>query len=222
MIINMTIPQSKNFNDTVDQSFDDIIGVGPHPLPRPTDKKYDPELLQNGDHRNVTDKYRYWTVSAIKDDLKQQSFPIHVAVENFQYDFNIGTIIRNANAFNVEAVHIIGKKHWNRRGAMVTDRYLEIYHHQTVADFAKAVNDRQIIAVDNTKSATKLDQFIFPENPVLVFGAEGPGLSNEMIIASQYQLAIEQFGSTRSFNVGVASGIVLYQAVQAILRHNKD
>lgn len=191
-------------------------GVGPHPKPWPSDPKYDSHLLAKGDTRNVTDKYRYWRVEAIKSDLGQKSFPLQIAVENFQYDFNIGTIIRNANAFNVEAVHIIGKKHWNRRGAMVTDRYLEIHHHKTVDEFTKAIAGWKIIAVDNAPKATKLQDFIFPKKPVLVFGAEGPGLSKEMIKASQYQLAIEQYGSTRSFNVGVASGIILYQAVQSL------
>lgn len=189
-------------------------GVGPHKKPWPVDEKYDQSLLETGDYRNVVDKYRYWTVSAIKKDLDQTAFPIHVAVENFQYDFNIGTIVRNANAFNVEAVHIIGKKHWNRRGAMVTDRYLEIYHYRTVAEFAQAVRGRPIVAVDNVKSAEKLHDFVFPKNPVLVFGAEGPGLSPEMLSIASHIVAIEQYGSTRSFNVGVASGIVLYQAVQ--------
>ena len=189
-------------------------GTGPYPQPWPTDPKYDPLLLENGDSRNVVDKYRYWTIEAIKKDLNQTAFPIQVAVENFQYDFNIGTIIRNANAFNVEAVHIIGKKHWNRRGAMVTDRYLEIYHHKTVDDFIVATTGWNIIAVDNTPKAAKLHNFTFPAKPILVFGGEGPGLSEEMIQASDHQLAIEQYGSTRSFNVGVASGIVLYSAVQ--------
>ncbi len=187
----------------------------PHPKPWPTDPKYDPDLLENGDTRNVIDKYRYWKLDAIKKDLQAMSFPIQIAIENFQYDFNIGTIVRNANAFNVRAVHIIGKKQWNKRGAMVTDRYMTVHYHKTVEDFVKSVTGWNIIAVDNIPQATTLEKFKFPDKPVLVFGGEGPGLSEELINASHFQLAIEQYGSTRSLNVGVASGIVLYEAVQS-------
>jgi tRNA G18 (ribose-2'-O)-methylase SpoU len=190
------------------------IGVGPHPEPWPGDPKYDAELLENGDRRNVEDKYRYWTVEAIKADLNERRNDVHVAIENWQHDLNIGTIVRNANAFNVAAVHIIGKRHWNRRGAMVTDRYLEIYHHQTVADFKKAVKGKAVIAVDNLPGAKPLSQVRLPKDAVLVFGGEGPGLSEEMRSAAETMVMIEQFGSTRSVNVGVASGIALYAWMQ--------
>lgn len=188
----------------------DIIGVGPHSKPWPTHEKYDLELLENGDRRNVEDRYRYWTVAAIKADLDTSRIDLHVAIENWQHDINIGTIVRNANAFNVSAVHIIGKRHWNRRGAMVTDRYLDIFHHKTVAEFVEAVGDRHIIAVDNVEGAEPLGQTTLPGHAVLVFGGEGPGLSAEMITASEKVVMIEQFGSTRSVNVGVAAGIVMY------------
>lgn len=188
----------------------EVIGVGPHSLPWPTDKRYDPELLANGDRRNVEDKYRYWTVEAIKADLDISRVNLHIAIENWQHDMNIGTIVRNANAFNVAAVHIIGKRHWNRRGAMVTDRYLHIEQHQTVADFVATMGDRHIIAVDNLEGAVPLSKATLPEKAVLVFGGEGPGLSVEMRAAAEQMVMIEQFGSTRSVNVGVAAGIVMY------------
>jgi tRNA G18 (ribose-2'-O)-methylase SpoU len=124
------------------------IGVGPHPKPWPTDEQYDPELLANGDQRNVEDKYRYWKVDAIKGDLAKHATGLHVAIENWQHDLNIGTIVRNANAFGAAAVHIIGKRQWNRRGAMVTDRYLEILHHSTVEDFVRSVEGGEIIGID--------------------------------------------------------------------------
>lgn len=190
------------------------IGVGPHSQPFPDGPQYDLDLLTNGDRRNVEDKYRYWTVEAIKADLDTTRVDLHVAIENWQHDMNIGTIVRNANAFNVAAVHIIGKRHWNKRGAMVTDRYLNIYQHQTVDDFVKAVGDRHIIAVDNLNGATPLSSATLPRKAVLVFGGEGPGLSAEMIAASEQMVMIEQFGSTRSVNVGVAAGIVMYAWMQ--------
>lgn len=186
------------------------VGVGAHPKPWPTGPQYDPILLAEGDRRNVEDKYRYWSVEAIKADLDRSRVDLHVAIENWQHDLNIGTIVRTANAFNVAAVHIIGKRHWNRRGAMVTDRYLNIYQHATVADFVAAVGERHIIAIDNQPGAVPLAKAGLPECAVLVFGGEGPGLSAEMIAASEQMVMIEQLGSTRSVNVGVAAGIIMY------------
>lgn len=193
-----------------------VVGVGPHPHPHPTDPRFDPELLTYGDRRNVEDKYRYWTVEAIKADLDRSRVDLHVAIENWQHDMNIGTIVRNANAFNVAAVHIIGRRHWNRRGAMVTDRYLTIVHHPTVEDFVTAMrqDNRRIIAVDNLKGATTVTATPLPPHAVLVFGGEGPGLSEEMVAHSEQLVMIEQFGSTRSINVGVAAGIVMYAWMQ--------
>lgn len=192
------------------------IGVGPHPQPWPTNQICDKELLQNGDRRNVLDKYRYWTVGAIKADLDKKRTSLHVAIENWQHDLNIGTIVRAANAFNVEAVHIIGKHHWNRRGAMVTDRYMTIIQHQTVKGFADCmkVENRQIIAIDIVPGATALSETHLPARSVLVFGSEGPGLSEQMQQVAEKTVMIEQFGSTRSVNVGVAAGIAMYVWMQ--------
>ena len=192
------------------------IGVGPHLKPWPIDSKYDLELLEKGDRRNVLDKYRYWTVEAIKSDLDKTRVSLHVAIENWQHDLNIGMIVRTANAFNVEAVHIIGKRHWNRRGAMVTDRYLNIVHHETVAGFTEymKVDERRIIAVDIVTGAVELSKTKLPARSVLVFGGEGPGLSSDMQLVAEKTVMIEQFGSTRSVNVGVAAGIAMYVWMQ--------
>jgi len=192
------------------------VGVGPHPKPYPVGLEYDLDLLENGDKRNVLDKYRYWTVDAIKADLDKTRVSLHIAIENWQHDLNIGTIVRAANAYNVETVHIIGKRHWNRRGAMVTDRYMNIIHHKTVDKFADYIKSdkRQIIAIDIIPSAIPLSKTILPERAVLVFGSEGPGLSTEMQSIAEKTVKIEQFGSTRSVNVGVAAGIAMYVWVQ--------
>lgn len=190
------------------------IGVGPHPQPFPSDSRYDPELLAHGDRRNVEDKYRYWTVEAIKADVARQTTGLHIAIENWQHDLNIGTIVRSANAFGAAAVHIIGKRQWNRRGAMVTDRYLEILHHATVEDFVQSVSDRTIIGIDKLPGALPLSYTPLPQSAVLVFGGEGPGLSADMQAACQHIVMIEQFGSTRSVNVGVAAGIAMYAWLQ--------
>lgn len=186
-------------------------GVGPHALPWPTGEQYDAELLQGGDDRNVTDAYRYWNIQAIKADLAKRHHSLEVAIENWQYDRNIGTIVRTANAFNAAAVHVIGKRHWNRRGAMVTDRYMTIHHHKTVQEFTSAVNGKSIVIVDNVPAAVRLHDMRLAPNCVLVFGGEGPGVSAEMQAVASGAVMIEQFGSTRSMNVGVAAGIVMYE-----------
>jgi tRNA G18 (ribose-2'-O)-methylase SpoU len=176
----------------------------------------DPELVTNGDTRNVLDTYKTWTVDAIKADLEAKASPIHIAIENYQHDYNIGTIVRNANAFNVAGVHIIGKRHWNKRGAMSTEKYLQLYHHPDIADFMLWVNKQSIavIGIDNIATSVPLHSTKLPEQCVLVFGQEGPGLSEEMQLHCKEIIAIEQFGSTRSINVGVASGIIMYEWVR--------
>ncbi|HRN97307.1 MAG TPA: TrmH family RNA methyltransferase [Candidatus Saccharibacteria bacterium] len=199
------------------------VGVGPHPKPWPDDERLDPELLENGDRRNVIDKYRYWSNEAIKSDLNNSRVSLHVAIENWQHDFNIGTIVRAANAFNVENVHIIGKRHWNKRGAMVTDRYLNIKHHNSVQKFVDEMrlDSRTITAVDILPGAKPISECKLAEKTVLVFGGEGPGLSKEMQQSASQIVMIEQFGSTRSVNVGVAAGIAMYIWVQQnVLTHH--
>ncbi len=171
--------------------------------------------IQN-DTRNVVDKYRGLTVSEIKSDLNKSRHSFHIAVENFQHDFNIGTIARNANAFNAAGIHIIGKKHWNRRGAMKTEAYMNVFHHKTVADFISWAKENGLIliAIDNQKGSKNLQDSELPKKSVLIFGNESDGLSKEMIEACKQMIAIEQFGSTRSVNVGVASGILMYEFVR--------
>lgn len=168
------------------------------------------------DPRNLVDKYKGESVPDIKADMAKQAFKLHIAIENYQHDYNIGTIVRSANAFNVAGVHIIGKRHWNRRGAMATEKYLQLYEHPTVDDFVAwaKTNDQTIIGIDNIAGSAPLAKSSFPINTVLVFGQEGPGLSGEMQTHCTQIIAIEQFGSTRSVNVGVAAGIILYEWVR--------
>lgn len=189
------------------------IGVGPHPHPWPEDPRLDLELLADGDTRNVTDEYRYWTRDAIVADLDTKRHTFHVAIENWQHDFNIGTVVRNANAFLAHTVHIIGKKRWNRRGAMVTDRYQHIENHASVEAFTRwaAESGLPLIGIDIIERSTPIESSRLPKRCVLVFGQEGPGLSDAMIEACDRVHAITQYGSTRSINVGVASGIAMYE-----------
>lgn len=189
-----------------------VVGVGPHPEPWPTGEQYDHELLANGDRRNVLDHYRYWSVPAIVADLNTKRHKLQIAIENWQHDLNIGSVVRTANAFNVSAVHIIGKRDWNKRGAMVTDRYLTVIHHPTVADFANwcAENSLPIIGIDNVPTSRNLEGSDVPESCVLLFGQEGAGMSEEAIEICSVLYAIEQYGSTRSMNASAAAAIAMY------------
>ena len=191
---------------------DQEVGAGPHPLPWPEGDQYDPELLRDGDRRNVLDRYRYWRREAIVAELDSRRHPFHVAIENWKHDLNIGTVVRNANAFLASAVHIVGQRKWNRRGAMVTDRYQHLEHHQTVGDFVASMRDRDIavVGVDNLPGAQPIETTALPRKCVLVFGQEGPGLSVEVRETAELVLSITQFGSTRSINAGVASGIAMH------------
>jgi len=187
-------------------------GVGPWVGPLPMDPRFDPELLATGDSRNVVDKYRYWTMEAIVADLDTKRHSFHVAIENWQHDLNIGSIVRTANAFNVSAVHIVGKRDWNKRGAMVTDRYLTVMHHPTIEDFAKYCNEQKlpIIGIDNVPGSKQLESADLPESCVLLFGQEGAGMSDEGIEVCEVLYEINQYGSTRSMNASAAGAIAMY------------
>lgn len=188
------------------------VGVGPHPTPWPSGSHLDPELLLSGDRRNVLDQYRYWKHEAIVAELDKRRHGFHVAIENWQHDFNIGTMVRNANAFLAAEVHIVGKKKWNRRGAMVTDKYQHVRHHHDFPGFiAWAVEEGlPIIGIDILPQSTPIENADLPERCVLLFGQEGPGLTEAAQAACEKVLSIAQFGSTRSVNAGVASGIAMH------------
>jgi tRNA G18 (ribose-2'-O)-methylase SpoU len=200
------------------------VGVGPLAKPWPDDPRLDPALLAHGDRRNVVDRYRYWRVEAIVADLDGRRHPFHVAVENWRHDLNIGTVVRNANAFAAAAVHIVGRRRWNRRGAMVTERYLHVTHHASIDDLvAWAAGDRlPLVGIDNLPGATPLESTPLPRACVLVFGQEGPGLSAAARDACSVMCSIAMFGSTRSINAGVASGIAMHAWIrQHALGHDK-
>ena len=171
------------------------------------------ERVVQNDTRNLTDEFKGLSVAEVKGQLDRRRLNFHVAIENFAHDFNIGTIARNANAFNAAGIHIIGRRHWNRRGAMKTETYMHVFHHQKVADFVDwaRANDLHLIAIDNQTGAENLSETDLLQNSVLIFGNESDGLSAEMLAECEKMVAIEQFGSTRSVNVGVASGILMYE-----------
>ncbi len=190
------------------------VGVGPWQGDPPTDPRLDPELLAQGDRRNVVDKYRYWRLEAIVEDLDAQRHPFHVAIENWQHDLNIGSVVRTANAFLAREVHIVGNRKWNRRGAMVTDRYQHLRHHETAAELAAYLHTQTprvtLLGIDNLPGSAHLETTTLPRQVCLLFGQEGPGLSEHAREACDGTFAIAQFGSTRSINASAAAAIAMH------------
>ena len=188
------------------------VGVGPHPEPWPDDPRLDPALLAEGDRRNVVDRYRYWRREAIVADLDRHRHGFHVAIENWQHDFNIGTIVRTANAFLAAEVHIVGRKRWNRRGAMVTDRYQHVRHHESAADLAVYLHEREVrlLGIDNLPGSAHLETMEMPRRVCFLFGQEGPGLSEDARAVCDGTFSIAQFGSTRSINASAAAAIAMH------------
>ncbi|HEX7428886.1 MAG TPA: RNA methyltransferase [Mycobacterium sp.] len=187
-------------------------GVGPWQGPVPDDSRYDAALLRDGDARNVVDAYRYWTREAIVADIDKRRHPLHIAIENFGNDANIGAVVRTANAFAVDTVHIVGRRRWNRRGAMVTDRYQRLRHHDTTADLLAFAADAglTVVAVDNVPGAQRVEETTLPRACLLIFGQEGPGITDETRAGAALTVSIAQFGSTRSINAAVAAGIAMH------------
>ncbi|MBA2739876.1 MAG: rRNA methyltransferase [Nocardioidaceae bacterium] len=194
----------------------DAVGVGPWAGSPPDDPRLDPQLLAHGDSRNVVDRFRYWREEAIREELRRTRCTLEVAIENWRHDLNIGSIVRTANAMNVECVHIVGARRWNRRGAMVTDRYIQIRHQPTVVDLVEWATSRSrtIIGIDTVPAAVPLETYDFPELSLLLFGSEGSGLSREAADACEAVLAIGQFGSTRSMNAGAAAAVAIHSWVR--------
>ena len=190
----------------------DATGVGAWRGPLPSDPRYDAELLRDGDTRNVVDAYRYWTREAIIADIDTRRHELHIAIENFNNDANIGAAVRTANAFAVDTVHIVGRRRWNRRGAMVTDRYQRLAHHKTTEDLLTFARHEglTVVAVDNVPGAVRIEQAQLPRRCLLVFGQEGPGISSAAGAGASLTVSIAQFGSTRSINVAVAAGIAMH------------
>ncbi|WP_182527227.1 TrmH family RNA methyltransferase [Nocardioides dongkuii] len=199
------------------------VGVGPWAGEWPSgpgSERYDAALLAAGDRRNVVDRYRYWSLEAIVADLDTRRHGFHVAIENWQHDFNIGTIVRSANAFLAAEVHIVGNRRWNRRGAMVTDRYQHVRHHPDVAALAaylRGLPDGPVplLGIDNLPGSQHLETMAVPERVCFLFGQEGPGLSEPARAACDGTFSIAQFGSTRSINASAAAAIAMHAWVRA-------
>lgn len=164
------------------------------------------------DTRNLIDAYKDLPNEQVFAELEKTRTPLEIAIENVEHDFNIGSIVRTANSFNVSKVHIVGKKKYNRRGAMCTDKYLKIIHHPTIEDFLKTQAGRELVAIENnTDRAQPLHSKNFTRATTLIVGSENNGITPELLAAAHDVRFIESFGSTRSVNVGAAAAIAMYE-----------
>ena len=248
------------------------VGVGPWAEmhlqePRPDDPRFDAALLDEGDRRNVLDRYRYWTVAAIKADLDSRGrHDFEVAVENWTHDFNIGSMVRTANAFQARRVHIVGPHKWNRKGALMTELYQHVENHPSITELVECWKLRiageiaaaqsqaaaiafhmrgsaaatdgtsgtapntgetmaqlealdakiaelqaaRVIALDIIPGAVPMETYHFPEHCLMLFGAEGPGLSEKALELADDVVYISQFGSVRSINAGAAAAVSMH------------
>jgi tRNA G18 (ribose-2'-O)-methylase SpoU len=219
------VPRADEFTDPdAPVPGEPAVGVGPHPQPWPDDPRLDPHLLEHGDRRNVVDSYRYWSVDAIVADLDARRHEFAVAIENWKHDLNIGTVVRTANAFLAREIVIVGRRRWNRRGAMVTDRYQHVHHVPDATALARFAAERGyiVIGIDNLPGAVPLEATELPRQALLLFGQEGSGLTDEARAACATVCSIAQFGSTRSINAGVAAGIAMHAWIRRHVMHMQD
>ena len=186
------------------------------------------------DTRNLIDEYKGLPNEEVFARLSKKRSNLEVAIFNVSHDFNAGTIVRNANNFNVSKVHIVGRKKYNRRGAMCTDKYLEICYWSSVQEFIDDQHDRgrELVAIENNIPSEVLEKVYkddtsvvksifdknFAQNTTLLFGSESDGISDELLKECDDIREIDDFGSTRSVNVGVASGIAMYEWARQWLR----
>ena len=168
--------------------------------------------MSEQDNRNVIDEFKGRSEADIIQILDDRSHQLVIALENTEREFSMGTIVRSANAFGVRDVYVIGRKQWNKRGAMVTDKYLRVHYLPSVGEFVNEMRrqKRIIIVIDNIEGSLPASQVELPELAVLVFGQEGPGISPEMAAVADTVVKIEQFGSTRSLNVATAATVAMY------------
>ena len=164
------------------------------------------------DTRNVIDKFKGRSETEIVKELDAADHGLVIALENTERDFNMGTIVRSANAFGVRQIYVIGRRQWNKRGAMVTNRYLDVRHHPEpgeLLDWA-AADGYEVIGIDNGPGAQPLEGAALPERCLMVFGSEGEGISAELSAGCSRLLRIGQYGSTRSINVAAAAAVAMH------------
>lgn len=178
------------------------------------------DLNRWSDRRNLVDEFKGLANEVVREKLEERRNDLEVAIWNVSHDFNAGSIVRTANNFNVAKVHIVGRKKYNRRGAMCTDKYLEIMHWESVAEWLADQRERRrrVVAIENNVAGARgLGEGGLAVGMTMVFGGESDGLCEEILREADEVRCVESFGSTRSVNVGVAAGIAMYEWVREVV-----
>lgn len=162
------------------------------------------------DKRNVLDKFKGWTEDLIRDEISKEVFPYAVLMENLIGDFNIGTVIRSANALGASKVYYTGNRKWDRRGAVGAHNYTMVEY---VEDISVLRNDYSLIGLENCEGSNDMRKFKWPKKSLMIVGEEGRGLSDGILELCDHVVSIPQFGSVRSFNAATASSIAMYDYV---------
>lgn len=165
--------------------------------------------------RNVKDEFKSMQTPDIARFLKLTSFPYAVCFEHWMGDFNVGTGIRNANAFNANKIYYIGKKRIDRRGAVGTYLYMDIEYLGSAEDLKALKEKYKLIGIDNIPGSVSIENHTWEPNTLLVFGEEGVGLTKETESLCDAVVHIDMYGSVRSLNCGTASGIVMHEITKA-------
>ena len=162
---------------------------------------------------NVIDEYKPMMLDEIKFDLSLKRAPFTSVFINATHDFNKSVGVRNHNAFAGKDIWFVGRKQWDKRGAVGTYHYEDIHYADCWDTFLLHKPDGPIICVDNQQGYNHkhLGSFDLPKNSIFVYGEERVGIPLEILDSADYTLSIPQFGSVRSLNVSVASGIIMYE-----------
>lgn len=163
--------------------------------------------------RNVTDFYKEWDEEAIRSDLAQKAAPAVAICMNLTHDFNKGSVLRALNAFNLQELWLVGRGHWDRRGAVGTQNYSVLKKSATVEPVIADLRAQgyTILAVDNYDGAENVYDVSMPEKTAFVFGEEKRGLSQDVLELCDGLIYIEQYGSVRSLNIAQAAAVIFHE-----------
>jgi len=165
---------------------------------------------------NVLDSLKEYSIPDIANYCASNSIDASVGMVNINGDFNLSTMVRNANFFGFRDVHYVGKKKWDKRGSVGTHHYTPMFHHADEYSFILQCSNRILIGIENNipeYSYKTFNLFDYELNnvfdPIFIFGEESKGLSNTILDRCDIILTIPNYGSVRSLNVGTTSGIVM-------------
>jgi len=171
---------------------------------------------------NVDDRFTGWSVDLIKRDIKSTSHPFSVLMENFVGDFNIGSVLRSANGLNAKEMFYYGNRHWDRRGSVGTHHYTDMIHLREKEEILNLKKTYTFVGLENNvPESSSLYDFVWPDNPLIVIGEEGCGITPDTLRMCDRFVYIPMFGSVRSFNAAVAGSIAMNDFVQKFYQKGK-